>query len=150
MQFHGRANDKTTLDWAWVDDQLRAAGTYWVDARSPGQPHPRPVWGVWRTERLHLSIGTPATLRALALDPVLTVHLDSGTEVVIVEGRATASESDPDVIVAYNEKYDWSYDVAKYGPLVSVEPSAILAWRTEGWAGRGSFRETGRWLYSVE
>jgi len=145
IRLYGRESDKPALDWAWVDRQLGSAGTYWVVARTQGHPHPRPVWGVWRTDRLYLSIGTPATLRALARDPVVTVHLDSGTDVVIVEGRAAASVSEPEVIAAYDEKYDWTYDVAKYGPLSCIEPSAILAWRTSGWAGRGSFQETGRW-----
>ena len=87
LRLYGTESDKPVLEWAWVDDQLRQAGTYWVVARSPGHPHPRPVWGLWDTGQLHLSIGSPSTLRALALDPTLTVHLDSGTDVVILEGR---------------------------------------------------------------
>jgi hypothetical protein len=39
-------------------------------------------------QRLLLSIGTPSTLRALLADPRVTVHLDSGTDVVMIEGRA--------------------------------------------------------------
>lgn len=145
IRFYGGPSDKPGLDWAWVDEQLRAAGTYWVVARTSGHPHPRPVWGVWQDERLCLSIGTPATRRALEHDPLVTVHLDSGTDVVIVEGRSGGLTSEPDVIAAYDDKYDWSYDVGSYGPLTVVEPTAILAWRTSGPAGRDSFQETGRW-----
>ena len=145
IRLYGSPSDTPALDWAWVDGQLASAGTYWVVARTPGHPHPRPVWGVWRRERLYLSIGTPATRRALERDPVVTVHLDSGTHVVIVEGRVASRVSAPDVIAAYDEKYDWRYDVDAYGPLSLVEPTVILAWRTAGRAGRDSFQQTGRW-----
>jgi hypothetical protein len=108
LRLYGGPSNTPSLDWAWVDGQLRSAGTYWVVARTPGHPHPRPVWGVWRNDRLCLSIATPATRRALERDPVVTVPLDSGTDVVIVEGRVLSRVSEPDVIAAYDEKYDWT------------------------------------------
>lgn len=147
LQLYNRPSEKPALDWAWVDSQLEAAGTYWVVARTAGHPHPRPVWGLWHRQRLLLSIGTPVTVRALSSDPVITVHLESGTEVVVLEGLAEGSAADPEVIAEYDRKYDWTYDIAAYGPLTVVIPSAILAWRTAGWAGRDGFRETGRWQF---
>ncbi len=147
LRLYGQQSQKPALGWAWAQFQLESAGTYWVVPRSEGHPHPRPVWGVWREECLYLSIGTPATLRALADDPNVTVHLDSGTDVVIVEGRARQPVSSGDRITAYNQKYDWDYDVGKYGPLQCVEPAVVLAWRAAGWAGRDSFQETGRWQF---
>ena len=46
------------------------------------------------------------TLRALAFDPTLTLHLDSGTEVVILEGRAGDARSEAAAVVAeYDRKY---------------------------------------------
>jgi hypothetical protein len=103
------------------------------------------VWGIWESDHLCLSIGTPITLRTLARDPVVTVHLDSGTDVVIVEGRATGREDGAEAIEAYNRKYDWNYDVGEYGPLQRVDADVVLAWRAAGWAGRESFHQTGRW-----
>src|SRR5262245_12811101 len=82
----GEASPEPPLDWAWVDEQLFRAGTYWTTARSAGHPHPRPVWGVWTDERLLLSIGSPVLLHQVTADPVVTVHLESGTDVVVVEG----------------------------------------------------------------
>jgi hypothetical protein len=145
LRLYGAPSDKPGLEWGWVQGQLESAGTYWVVTRTQGHPHPRPVWGVWTDGRVYLSIGTPTALRALADDPVVTVHLDSGTDVVIVEGLATASVSDGGPILAYNQKYDWDYEPEKYGPLQCVNPVVVLAWRTAGWAGRESFTETGRW-----
>ncbi len=148
LRLYGQRSDKPLLDWAWVDNQLAVAGTYWVTARSPGHPHPRPVWGVWRSATLYLSLGTPITTRTLAADPVITVRRDSGTDVVIVEGHRAGSVTDPDVLADHDRKYDWTYDLGRYGPLTSVAPETVLAWRTAGWAGRESFQETGRWHFA--
>lgn len=74
-----------------------------------------------------------------------------GLEWEWVEGRLRAAPTyvagaaaDPEIINAYNQKYDWDYDTARYGPLRCVEPATILAWRTAGWAGRDGFQQTGR------
>jgi hypothetical protein len=133
--------------WAWVVEQLESAGTYWVVPVSDGHPHPRPVWGVWVDHALRLSIGSRVIARRLAADPTVTVHLDSGTDVVVVEGTATvpADEARAPVVAAYDAKYDWSYDVSEYGPLTTVIPTTVMAWRSGGWAGRDGFQQAGRW-----
>jgi hypothetical protein len=145
---YGAPSTQPALEWQWVEDRLREAGTFWVAARSDGFPHPRPVWGVWYRDRLHLSIGTPSIRRRLLGDSRLTVHPDSGTDVVIVEGRAeppapTAAE----VIDAYDAKYDWTYDAVEYGQLTEVRPQTIIAWRAAGPAGRDGFVESGKWVF---
>ena len=145
LRLYGTLSDKPWLDWAWVQGQLESAGTYWVVPLTQGHPHLRPVWGIWQDDRIYLSIGSPAARRALARDPAVTVHLDSGTDVVIVEGLAIPAVSHGAPIVAYNQKYDWEYDPEEYGPLQCVKPLVVRAWRTAGWAGRESFTETGRW-----
>lgn len=147
LRFYGQPSDHEALDWAWVDNQLRTSGTYWVVARSTVRPHPRPIWGIWHDSCLYVSIGSPALLAQLATDPVVTVHLESGNDVVIVEGRACGPCDDAKVIAAYDAKYDWSYDLAEYGPLTSITPTAILAWQASGWAGRGGFERSGRWNF---
>jgi hypothetical protein len=76
-----------------------------------------------------------------------TVHLDSGTDVVIVEGVVEAKTVDPGLISAYDAKYTWMYDVDAYGPLTSIRPRTVLAWRSAGWAGRDGFTATNRWRW---
>lgn len=148
LRLYRNPSDLAPLAWSWVEDQLAASGTYWVVARGPGHPHPRPVWGLWHHERLHLSIGSPTLVATARDDPTVTVHLESGTDVVIVEGFATVgAETGPELLAAYRRKYDWEYDVAQYGALTRVVPSKILAWRSAGWAGRDSFETTGCWTF---
>jgi hypothetical protein len=142
---YGKPSQLAPLSWEWVDGQLRSAGTYWVVSASAG--HPRPVWGVWLADRLHLSIGSPVLIRELARDPTLTVHLDSGTDVVIVEGATQPGAVTDDVVVAaYSAKYGSDYEVAQFGDLTQVVPVTVIAWQAAGWAGKGGFRAAGKWL----
>ena len=131
-----------------MEEQLTAAGTYWVVAPTQGHPHPRPVWGLWSDHRLYLSIGSPTLLRALQGAVPISVHLGSDTDVVIVEGLTDPlSRPTPHPLIeSYNAKYDWDYQVAEYGELTTVEPTKVMAWRSAGWAGREGFTATGCWL----
>jgi hypothetical protein len=89
-------------------------------------------------------------LRELAADPVVTVHLESGTDVVIVEGVRGDTVTDDALarfLAAYDEKYTWNYSVEEYGPPTTIEPSTVYAWRSGGWAGRDGFRETAKWRF---
>jgi hypothetical protein len=145
LSFFGSEADCAPLDWSWVDEQLTRAGTYWVVPRGPAAPHPRPVWGVWQHQRLLLSVGSQVVGRQLRDDPTVTVHLESGTDVVIVEGRVDGQSVDGAAIEQYDAKYQWSYTIDEYGPLTVVAPSIVLAWRSGGWAGRDGFQSAGRW-----
>jgi hypothetical protein len=55
LRLYGTPSDQDPLAWSWVEEQLEAAGTYWLVAPTTGHPHPRPVWGIWHGQRLHLS-----------------------------------------------------------------------------------------------
>lgn len=149
-RFYSQESDKPPLEWSWVEEQLVTAGTYWVVAADRGaHPHPRPVWGVWMNELLYLSIGTPSILRAIGARHGLTVHLDSGTDVVILEGEPSGSTVDPEVLVVYDTKYDWRYDPETYGPLTVMAPRTVLVWRALGPAGHDGFATASRWDVST-
>jgi len=145
---YGQPSASPGLEWAWVDAQLTEAGTYWASIGSTDRPHPRPVWGIWVDEMLHLSIGSPKLVGAQT-GSLTAVHLDSGTDVVIVEGVVESRIVDPILIAAYDAKYTWKYDVGTYGPLTSIRPQAVLAWRSAGWAGRDGFVVTNRWRWTA-
>lgn len=149
LRMFGAVSEVDELAWDSVEQQLETAGTYWVVARGDGHPHPRPVWGVWIEDELFLSIGSPVISRELAADPLVTVHLDSGTDVVVVEGTAAIAAADAlsSAIALYDRKYDWSYDIAEYGPFTVVTPSAVMAWCAAGPAGRDGFRRASRWRF---
>lgn len=138
------------LDWGWVDEQLATAGAYWVVVEAEGQPHPRPVWGVWHRRHLHLSVGSPTLSAGMTVGRRVTAHLGSATDVVIVDGEVRGDSTEPDLLRLYNSKYDWDYTIDEYGPLTVVAPAKVMAWRSGGWAGRDGFRATGRWNLSPD
>ncbi len=148
LHLYGRPSEERPLDWAWVEEQLAVASTYWLVGIEEGRPHARPVWGVWHGERLHLSVGSPTLRRALDANSAVTVHLDSGTDVVIIDGLALpGGPTGPEVVAAYDRKYEWSYDVGERGELTPVAPVRVLAWWAAGPAGRDGFRRTGAWVF---
>jgi hypothetical protein len=147
LSIYGSPTEVSLLDWTWVDAQLEAAGIYWVVANGSGPPHPRPLWGLWIDQRLHLSIGSPPLNRQVAADGRVTAHLESGTDVVILEGTVAGTTEDPALFERYDAKYDWTYTVEEYGPLTTVIPVSVIAWRSAGWAGRESFKTAGKWRF---
>jgi len=148
LVMYGETSEVPALEWAWVAEQLSAAPAYWVSAPDSGPPHPRPVWGVWLDEVLYLSIGSPRINAALVGATAVTVHLGSETDVVILEGTTAGPSEATEVIGSYNAKYDWDYRIAELGPLTTVRPSKVMAWRSAGWAGREGFTDSGRWRFT--
>lgn len=145
---YGEPSDLDALDWDRVEEHLVAAGAYWVVPSSVRPPHPRPVWGVWLDGALLLSIGSRVLSRGIAEDPEVVVHLGSETDVVIITGRAERVDDPARIeqfVAVYDAKYDWNYSVEEYGPPTCVEPIEVIAWRSEGWAGRDGFRSGSRW-----
>lgn len=129
------------MPWSRVHERLIAARNYWVCSTRPdGRPHAKPVWGIWLQHRLLFSTH-PGTItgRNLRANPALVVHLESGDEVVIVEGTASRVD-DPSLLEmfgeAYEAKYDWplsSEDLdpnSPYAAYYAVLPRVALSWRS--------------------
>jgi hypothetical protein len=147
LRLYGSVSKHPPPPWSWVEGRLVDTPVLWVVAGRAAARHPRPVWGVWSSGELYLSIGTPVIRRALETDPLVCVHAESGTDVVVLHGRAEPAPGAVAAIAAYDAKYDWRYDEATYGPLTRVRPEEAIAWRTAGWAGRDGFTEAGRWWW---
>src|SRR3712207_9206562 len=78
------------LPWSWALERLENARNYWFSTTRPdGRPHAMPAWAAWVDGVLYFE-GSPMTRRArnIAANPALSVHLESGDEVVIREGAA--------------------------------------------------------------
>src|SRR5215831_15103197 len=76
------------LPWTWATERLIRARNYWIATTRPdGRPHSRPVWGIWLNNTFYFSTGSLAASN-LSINPTITVHLESGSEVLIVEGVA--------------------------------------------------------------
>src|SRR3954468_22320223 len=86
-------HDEGLLEWSWAVERLTAARNYWFCTTRPdGRPHAMPAWAAWVNGTLYFD-GSPETRRGrnLAQNASIGVHLESGDEVVILEGRAVYS-----------------------------------------------------------
>jgi PPOX class probable F420-dependent enzyme len=125
------------LDWGWATDRLESARNYWVSTTRPdGRPHAMPVWGLWHDDAFYFSTA-PASRKARNLDanPAVVVHLESGDEVVILEGRA-AQVTDEDLLRRLSEDYSTKYGfgvtfTAEGRGLLVVTPREAYAWREQ-------------------
>jgi PPOX class probable F420-dependent enzyme len=135
---HGDAEG--LLDWSWAEERLIAARNYWVCTTRPdGGPHAMPVWGLWHDGAFYFS-SSPDSRKArnLAANPAVTVHLESGDEVVIVEGVADLEPDEgllAELSADYSRKY--SFDVSFTGgrPLNVVRPRVAYAWLEQDFPG---------------
>ena len=140
------------LDWSTVEQRLVAARNYWVSTASEaGVPHAMPVWGVWFEDCFFFSTG-PSTRKArnLVRNALAVVHLESGAQLVVVEGPAhqvSDSKMIESFVAAYNPKYGWNFTAADLssGELFGIRPLKAFAWLGDHGA---DFSETGtRWVF---
>ena len=112
------------LPWSWAAERLAKAHNYWVATNGP---HASPVWALWRGGAIVFSCSPRSRKgRELARDPHVVIHLESGDEVVIVEGVAEGIEADDSIIGEYEAKYSFRAD--KGEGWYRVAPHRVLAW----------------------
>lgn len=112
------------LPWSWAAERLAKGHNYWV---ATSGPHTSPVWALWKGGALVFSCGKSSRkARELARDPRIVVHLESGAEVVIVEGKAETTSVDNSMLDEYERKYAFRPD--KDEGWYRVPPKRVLAW----------------------
>lgn len=121
------------LPWGHVVERLATPRNYWVSTTRPdGRPHATPVWAVWVEETLYFG-GGPDTRRSRNLDanPHLVIHLESGDDVVIIEGVAekfTEANADPALLTRIDDAYEAKYGIRHGTPVWAVHPQVVFAW----------------------
>jgi nitroimidazol reductase NimA-like FMN-containing flavoprotein (pyridoxamine 5'-phosphate oxidase superfamily) len=136
--------EQRLLDWSHVETRMTEAKNYWIATTRPnGHPHVMPTWAVWHDGRLFFD-GSPETrrMRNIAANPHVAVHLEDGTQAVIVEGVARehgrpSPEFAERLATLYSEKYASdgyapAPDTWDEGGLYIVEPTLALAWTEFG------------------
>ncbi len=131
---------KTYLPWSHVEQRMTKSLHYWLcTVRPDGRPHTVPRWGVWLDGKLYYD-GSPKTRHArnLAHNPQVSLHLESGENVVIMYGTAReadipASELAQCLAQAIGEKYGERGYTPKanqwdQGGLFIFTPKTVLAW----------------------
>lgn len=129
--------DEGMLELDTVRERLAAAQNYWIaSASASGRPHAIPVWGAFLDDVLYFG-GGPRTARNLKANPHVSVHLESGTEAVILEGPVeTVDEPAAALSQAIDDqcagKYDWRPSSEGSDPVgkgwFRLDPTRIIAW----------------------
>ena len=125
------------LPFSHAEARLAKSRNYWIcTARPDGRPHSIPVWGFWIDGALYFGTARASRkARNLAHHPAISIHLDSGDDVVILEG--TAAEVDPNdkptfkkLNAASRVKYNMPMTAPPGGESVvyRVLPRVVLAW----------------------
>ncbi|MCC6174607.1 MAG: pyridoxamine 5'-phosphate oxidase family protein [Chloroflexi bacterium] len=134
-------NDDTLMPWSWAVERLERERNYWFCTTRPdGRPHAMPAWAVWVDDALYFD-GSPETRRGrnLAANPAIVVHLESGDEVVVLEGdvqeagrpdRALAERLVAAFVTKYGQSHNYhpSPDQWDEGGLWVLHPSVAFGW----------------------
>lgn len=133
------------LDWPDVVRRLTAARNYWLCTTRPdGRPHAMPVWGLWLDECVVFSTD-PASRkgRNLAARPAAVIHLESGDDVVVVDGTVGPFHGDPTAFAdEYEAKYALRPEPVPAQGVYAMRPQVVLAWREVDFP-----RSATRWLF---
>lgn len=141
------------LSYSDVEARLAKSRSYWIcTVRPDGRPHSIPVWGFWLDGALYFGTSRlTRKARNLAHNPALSVHLESGDDVVILEGSAVAVDiADKPTFhkldAASRSKYKMPVMVVPEGIFYQVRPRVILAWTESDFptnATRWQFKNVG-------
>jgi Pyridoxamine 5'-phosphate oxidase len=121
------------LAWSWARGRLEQASTYWLaTADRMAKPHVAPLWGVWVEDALYFDgFSSARWARNLASNSAASVHLESGTDVVIVDGHV--DDTVPPALTAEGVVTDWKGKYARMIPEPSrgvyrLTPRIARAW----------------------
>jgi PPOX class probable F420-dependent enzyme len=125
------ATGTAEVPWSAVAEKLERARNFWLCTTRPdGRPHAAPVWALWFEGVLWFSTDpTSAKARNIARESRVSVHLESGDDVVILDGEAARTEWPDAVLDAYEEKYGYRIDSSNenHGTYV-VRPRVAQTW----------------------
>jgi nitroimidazol reductase NimA-like FMN-containing flavoprotein (pyridoxamine 5'-phosphate oxidase superfamily) len=112
-------NPTSEVPWDYVAQQLTESKNYWLCSVYPnGRPHVIPRWAVFVDGKIYYD-GSPKTRHARNIleNPRVSVHLESGDRVVILEGTAQpAAKPSPELAQKLAQAYRAKYSAHGYAP----------------------------------
>jgi nitroimidazol reductase NimA-like FMN-containing flavoprotein (pyridoxamine 5'-phosphate oxidase superfamily) len=128
------------VTWREIASRLDAAHIYWLNTTNvSGAPDASPVWGVVAENTMYFySERSTIKARNIGQDPRIVVHLESGSDVVIVHGKAIDIGhpiEHREIVLHFERKYCHPDEVC-FLPLTDpcfdvmyrLEPARALAW----------------------
>jgi pyridoxine/pyridoxamine 5'-phosphate oxidase len=108
---YGIKTDEAGLqDWSRFEERMAGSRNYWIATVGQDErPHVMPVWGLWLDGAVLFSTDPSSRKgRNLAARPDVVVHLESGDDVVILEGMVEPV-TDARLLERFVEAYDAKY-----------------------------------------
>ena len=131
---YGITDTPRDADWNEITAKIERSRNYWVcTTRRDGRAHAIPVWGLWLDDAVYFSTD-PQSVKGqnLRRRPDVVVHLESGDDVVIIEGkveRVTDHETLVRFADAYNAKYAFRPDPDdQSGLTLRLAPVVVHTW----------------------
>jgi general stress protein 26 len=139
---------KEYLPWSHARERLTGSRNYWIcTVRPDGRPHSIPVWGFWIDDALYFGTAqTTRKARNLARNPAVSAHLESGDDVIILEGTAVEVRDQAifkKIDSACRTKYKMPLMIIPESVLYCVRPRVVLAWKESDFPGTAT-----RWEFS--
>jgi pyridoxine/pyridoxamine 5'-phosphate oxidase len=148
---YGLKPRKQYLPWSHAEERLSKARNYWVcTSRPDGRPHSIPVWGHWADGALYFGTARQSCKgRNLANNPAVSIHLESGDDVIILEGTAVEVDDKPTV-----KKINAAYK-NKYATPLLVIPGETVLYRVRprvafAWSEKDFLTDATRWNFPAE
>jgi nitroimidazol reductase NimA-like FMN-containing flavoprotein (pyridoxamine 5'-phosphate oxidase superfamily) len=148
---YGLKARKRYLPFSHAEQRLASSRNYWIcTARPDGRPHSIPVWGFWLDGAVYFGTARSSRkARNLAHHPAVSIHLDSGDDVVILEGTAvevdlTDKATLKKLDAASRAKYKMPMLVMPGAMVYFVRPRVVLAWTEKDFPNNAT-----RWRFDV-
>ena len=148
---YGLKPRKQYLPFSHAEERLTRSRNYWIcTSRPDGRPHSIPVWGFWMDGALYFGTARSSRkARNLAHNAAVSIHLDSGDDVVILEGAVVEIDlSDKPQLkkldAASRVKYKTPMMVTPENVLYSVRPRVVLAWTEKDFPNNAT-----RWQFNT-
>ena len=142
------------LPWSWAEERLVASRNYWiVTVRPSGRSHAMPVWGAWFDGAFHFGTGAKSRKgRNIAADPRAAVHLESGDEVVVLEGVMAEVTDDAEVIRRFEEVFNPKYGFGPGSEAMDLVEMGAVVYRMAprvafGWTEATFPQNATRWVF---
>lgn len=122
------------ITWEWVTERLTSSRNYWIaTVRKSGKPHVAPVWGLFLDGQVMFATDAKSAKARNALrNPACSIHLESGDDVVILDGdleRVTEAGTLERFNSAYDDKYDLNPESGgDEAPVFALNARVVLAW----------------------
>jgi len=142
---------KQYLPFSHAEDRLTKSRNYWIcTSRPDGRPHSIPVSGFWIDGAVYFGTARSSRkARNLAQNPAVSIHLDSGDDVVILEGIAVEVDiADKPTFKKLDAlsraKYKMPLMIMPESVVYSVRPRVVLAWTEKDFPNNAT-----RWEFDI-